>query len=216
MPVREIIVHVLRTIVMCVGLGAVMLALVVGCILLKTPWWLPLVLVILLSLAIVWGTARWHAYWAPISKQAARIPWERADGTPMETVVEIAIVQAGASRTETFRVSIYELEPGLGGKTNRRRKRVKRVMVGDSAELLGIYDRRLWFYIYDRFHARRDGLTCLDVQTGTWLYHRPRTEVEFVDRVKNRRAVIEVEERGRRREIDLTSEPLDKEPARRE
>lgn len=210
MPARDIFVHVLRTIVMSVVLGALMMAIIMGCLLLETPAWLPLVLLMTFVVAIVWGTARWHAYWAPIAKQAARIPWERSDGTPMETVVEIAIVHAaGSSPTETYRVSIYELKPGHGGKPFRRGKRVKRVLISDSAEWLGLHGGRLWFYIYDRFHSRRDGLTCLDVQTGAWLYHRPRAEVEFVDYVRKRRGVIEVEERDRRREIDLASEPLD-------
>ena len=62
-------------------------------------------------------------------RQAARIPWTSRDGMEMETVVEIAMVQAGASsRTETWRVSIYEQNP---------RRRRKRVMIGDSAEFLG-------------------------------------------------------------------------------
>ncbi|MDZ4818874.1 MAG: hypothetical protein SGJ20_07870 [Planctomycetota bacterium] len=33
--------------------------------------------------------------------------------------------------------------------------------------------------------------------------------MEFIDRVKKRRGVIEVEDQGRRREVDLATEPLD-------
>lgn len=210
MLVREIVAHLFRTIALCVGLGALMVGIFLGCFWLNTPWWLLVMLLVCVIVATIWGTARWHAYWAPMAKQAARIPWARSEGTPMETVVEIAIVQAGVhSRTETFRVSIYELERGPAGKANRRRKRIKRVMIGDAVEFLGVYGRRLWFYVYDRFHARRDGLVCLDVQTGEWLYHRSRAEMELVDRGERRRGTIEVEERGQRREIDLSSEPLD-------
>jgi len=89
--------------------------------------------------AVIVGTARWHPYWAPIAKQAARMPWQRADGEQMEMVVEIAIVQSGdATRTETYRVSIYE---------HQSKKRLKRVIIGADVNFLGAFGSRLWFYI---------------------------------------------------------------------
>jgi hypothetical protein len=83
----------------------------------------------------------------------------------METVVEIAIVQSGAAiRTETYRVSVYE---------HQSRKRVKRVIIGDDANFLGAFGSGLWFYIYDRFYARRDGLVCIDMYRGSGFTTNP-------------------------------------------
>ena len=200
MPARDLFIHLLRTVVLCVLLAVFFLALVTASVLWGLSFPILAGLLAVAVAAVIVGTAHWHPYWAPIAKQAARIPWQRSNGVQMETVVEIAIVQSGAlTRTEIYRVSIYE---------HQSKKRLKRVMIGDDANFLGAFRSKLWFYIYDRFYARRDGLVCLHMYTGEWLYHKPQSELEFVRRVGKRQGVIEVLHRGVKKQIDLSTEPM--------
>jgi len=136
--------------------------------------------VVLISLGLtiggyVYWSARWHAYWAPISKPVITKKWTDSADHRMETVVENAIVQAGEYvRSSTLRVSIYNRTTG---------RRLARTVVGETAEFLGLHGIGMWFYIPDRFHARIDGLVCLDPQTGRWIYHVPKSEIRGVNRV---------------------------------
>src|SRR5690606_26234630 len=130
-----------------------------------------------------YGTARWHPYWAPIAKRVARIPWRRDDGAAMETLVERAIVQAGMhTRGEYFRVSIYQCEG---------HRRIARRVLGDEVDFLGAYESGIWFYIRNRFYARRDGLVCVDTQSGEWAYHQSKAMVEAIEKVERMPGVFD-------------------------
>ncbi len=195
-PTRDIFVHIIRTFVLVAVLTAILWGLFYACFFFRLPIPIVVGVIVLYMAAIVFGTARWHAYWAPIAKQVARIPWQRDDGVAMETIIEVAIVHRGPA-WGTYRASIYQQEP---------RKRLKRIMIGDEVKFLGMHGARLWFYLADKFHARRDGLVAMNPQTGEWVYHVPQAELEFVDRVANRRGVIDVLHRGAAKRIDLNDE----------
>lgn len=135
----------------------------------------PYVMMVGIALVIgfyIYWSGPLHAYWAPVSKRMTALKWTSTEGVKMETVVEKAIVQAGSYvRSETLRVSIYECESG---------KRHGRKLIGDDATFLGRHGIGIWFHIADRYHARRDGLVCMDIQTGKWLYHVPKSEIESI------------------------------------
>src|SRR5690606_41867097 len=97
-----------------------------------------------------------------------------------------------------YRISIYEC--GSGKRTQRR-------LIGDSVTYLGIFDSGIWFYIHDRFYARRDGLVCVDVKSCDWLYHQPPSVIEFVDKVDGRPGVIDVVWNGVPTKLDLRVHP---------
>jgi len=192
---RAVFAHVLRTILLVFVGAGVFLGIIVGGILLRAPVALIFGLLALAIFALIYGTARWHAYWAPICKRAAQFAWDRDDGMKMKTIVEIAIVRGGLhTRTGTYRVSIYEL-PG-------KRLR-KRVMIGESVHFFRVFEPGIWFYIYDSFHARRDGLVCVDKKTGAWLYHEPQSVVQLVDDADHRSGVIEIVRNGVLEHFDL-------------
>ncbi len=120
---------------------------------------------------IYWSGPR-HAYWAPAAKRIVALKWTSGDGQKMETVVEKAIVQFGVhGRSEALRVSAYP----VGSERLLWRK-----VVGDNATFLGRHGIGIWFHIADRFHARRDGLVCLDIESGKWLYHVPKSEIQSI------------------------------------
>ncbi len=192
--VRDVIQHIIRTLLL-VGATAALCALV---ILVTIYWkWSPYVMfaaLMAIIVAVVYGTARWHPYWAPIVKQVARIPWQHTNGTAMVTIVEKALVHAGSTQ-ETYRVSIYAL-PG--------HHLVRRQLIGDlSTQWLGVWETGLWFYIGDRFYARRDGIVCLDLQTAAWRYHLSKSEATWEDQDDDQRHLIEVIRAGRSEILDL-------------
>ncbi len=147
-----------------------------------------------LMFAFVYFSARWHPYWAPICKQAMRIPWEREDGTAMETCIEIAIFAAGYSNAAVYRASIYE---------SLTRKRTERRLIGDSVRMLGRFGPGVWFYIDDRFYPRLDGLVCMDIRTCEWLFHQPKAALELDESFKNHQGILNVIWNGNATQVDL-------------
>jgi hypothetical protein len=155
---------------------------------------------VVMGLAFAYFSARWHPYWAPISKQAMRLPWTREDGTAMETCVEIAIFAAGYTNKSVYRVSIYE---------SLTRKRTHRRLIGDGVTTLGRFEPGVWFYIHDRFYPRIDGLVCLDVQTCEWRFHQPKSVIELDEdeSLKCPRGFVNVIWNGTATQLDLRKIP---------
>lgn len=182
----EILKHLVRTLIHIAALLAICGFIFLVTLKLGLPHYVKFFGVMAVILAYVIWSGRMHAYWAPISKRVNAFKWKTVDGRKMETVVEKAIVQAGGYiRTETLRVSIYELESG---------RRIARIMIGDDATYLGRHGIGIWFHIADRYHARRDGLVCLDVKTGKWLHHVPRSEIPYLSPTKSH-SVFSIEDR---------------------
>ncbi len=142
------------------------------------PSYWPLLLSTVLLIGIVFGSAKWHAYFAPIAKTIKVFSWQDA-GSEMETVLEVAQVHAatygGASsiRQETWRISIYDRTRG---------KRKRRIMIGDSVKYLGDIGGYYWFFIEDRFYCPVSGLTAFDRQHADIAFNRPPSEGEFLGR----------------------------------
>lgn len=191
----EIVKHLLRTLIHIAVLAIVFGGIIVLTIKLRLPMMIiPVGVVVLLGGYIYWS-ARWHAYWAPVSKKVMGKKWNLATGEAMETVVENAIIQAGGSvQTVTLRLSIYNLETG---------RRVFRRCIGDDVVFLGVHGMGIWFFIEDRFHARRDGLVCVDVQTGEWIYHVPKSEIRSIEKGKKNGQVFAEMADGEVRELPL-------------
>ncbi|MEM1227873.1 MAG: hypothetical protein AAGJ40_19455 [Planctomycetota bacterium] len=190
--------HFFRTLIQIGLVAAAMGGIVVGTILLGLPPVLiPVGMVVLIG-GYIYGSARWHAHWAPHAKRVAARRWTTDAGEEMETVIEKAIVQAGAStRSETLRVSIYVLSTG---------RRAARRLIGDDAEFLGFHGIGLWFHIADRFHARRDGLVCVDLHTGRWIYHQPKSEIPELTRTKTKGVYQIEDDEGTHHEINLNEQ----------
>lgn len=163
--------HLLRT------LGLV-LALAGGAVL--AFWLLPPLVAGGITLAglvlVVVYTGRLQAHWTPVSDRVARFSWKDAQGIPHETVVELARLESptfgGLStvRSRILRVSAYRIQG--------KRRRVKRVLVGDDAEWLGEHGGRLWFLVRSRYHSGRKGLVAHDRQTLAVAAHHPGEGVE--------------------------------------
>jgi hypothetical protein len=199
---REIVIHVLRTIALCLGGAALLYAAIYGMIYLRfSPYLLFGVLFGGIG-AWIYFSARWHPYWAPIAKDVLRKPWVRDDGVKMVTVVEVAIIQASYVRLEVYRVSIYE-QQGM--------RRVKRRLVGDDATFLGLIHDGLWFYIDDRFYGRKDGLVCVDMRTGDWVYHQPKSKVQLVEAIPGKTGTIDVVWEGERKRVELKEIEVERE-----
>ena len=174
--------HLFRTVLMVLSLTVIFIALLVGAILLRVPPVAILIGVAVLFGVFVIGSARWHAYWAPMAKTMACFKWQNSVHENMETVVENAIVQVGMSgQASTLRVSIYNRTTG---------KRLCRRLIGDDATYLGLHGCGLWFFIHDRFHARKDGLVCVDRATASWLYHRPQAELRYVSEARQHGTIL--------------------------
>ncbi|MEM0968167.1 MAG: hypothetical protein AAGJ31_02345 [Verrucomicrobiota bacterium] len=186
-----------RTILQMIVLGATIFLFIYLSSLIKLPASVIVIGVIAITGAYIYFSARWHAYWAPISKTVHKQKWKGPTGEAMETVVENAIVQAGSYvRAETLRVSIYD---------RQNKRRVARIMVGDDARFLGSPGMGFWFYIADKFHARLDGLVCLDIRKGTWIYHKPKSEISEVE--LTRTSVISFEDaEGNKTSMDLKAQ----------
>ncbi len=207
MSTAEVFAHIVRTIVMTGLMAALFIGAFLAMIYLKIPVYWMFAVITCLVVAVVYGTARWHPYWAPMAKRVARIPWDRDDGTKMETLIEMAIVQAGLyTRTETYRISIGEC---------KSRKRTKRRLIGENATYLGAFDSGIWFYIHDRFYARRDGLVCVGLRSGDWRYHQPKSVIEFVDQAGKRPGLIDVIWNGVPKQLDLRNNPPEMEANQR-
>lgn len=196
--ILEVARHVLRTMVMVFVGAAFFIGITVAMIFLEVNAYVVMVTPMVLLLAFVYFSARWHPYWAPISKHVMRIPWSQDDGTAMETCIEIAIFAAGNSNTSVYRASIYESLTG---------KRIKRCLIGDSVTLLGHFDPGVWFYIHDRFYPRLDGLVCLDIRTCEWRFHQPQSVIELDESATNRQGVLNVIRNGIATQIDLQRIP---------
>lgn len=198
----EILKHFLRTLLI-VFVGAILFyGFIYLMISLKVNMYFTLATPVCAGLAYAYFSARWHPYWAPICKQAMRLPWTREDGTAMETCVEIAIFAAGKSNTRVYRASIYE---------SVTRKRIHRVLIGDAVTVLGHFEHGVWFYIHDRFYPRIDGLVCLDVPTCKWRFHQPKSVIELDEdeSLKSRRGFVNVIWNGIATQIDLRTFPSD-------
>lgn len=168
----EILKHFGRTLLHMAGIALAIFVIVIVTVKLGlSPYVMMVGIALVIGFYIYWSGPL-HAYWAPVSKRMTALKWTSTEGVKMETVVEKAIVQAGSYvRSETLRVSIYECESG---------KRHGRKLIGDDATFLGRHGIGIWFHIADRYHARRDGLVCMDIQTGKWLYHVPKSEIESI------------------------------------
>lgn len=195
----EILKHFGRTLLHMAGIALAIFVIVIVTVKLGlSPYVIMVGIVLVIGMYIYWSGPL-HAYWAPVSKRMAALKWNSIDGVKMETVVEKAIVQAGAHvRSETLRVSIYECESG---------RRHERKLIGDDATFLGQHGIGIWFHIADRFHARRDGLVCMEIETGKWLYHVPKSEIEHLSPTKSKGIYsIEDDEENELRVIDLAKE----------
>jgi len=188
-----------RTLVHMAVIGlAILLIIVVTVKLGLSPYVILAGIALVIGFYVYWSGPR-HAHWAPVSKRVAALKWTSAEGARMETVVEKAVVQAGPHvRSETLRVSIYECDS---------RRRHERKVIGDDATFLGRHGIGIWFHIADRYHARRDGLVCMDVETGRWLYHAPKSEIPHLSPTRSKGIYsIEDEEENETGTIDLNSE----------
>ncbi len=194
----EIIKHLLRTLVIIVVGVLLFYGLFFAMFFLRVNPYVIVFTPMVLLFAFVYFSARWHPYWAPISKQAMRLPWSQDDGMPMETCIEIAIFAAGYSNKSVYRASIYEC---------LTRKRTKRILIGDGVTMLGRFTPVVWFYIHDRFYPRLDGLVCLDVRTCKWIFHRPKSVIELDESVNSRREILNVIWNGTATQIDLREIP---------
>ena len=192
----EIVKHLLRTLLMICGGVILLYAWFHLMFFLRVNPYLIVFGPVAMGVAFAYFSARWHPYWAPISKPVMRLPWSREDGTAMETCIEIAIFAAGYSNTRVYRASIYE---------SSTRKRTKRVLIGDSVTMLGRFEPGVWFYIHDRFYPRIDGLVCLDAQTCAWRFHQPKSvmELDEDESLKSRRGFVNVIWNGTATQIDL-------------
>lgn len=196
----EILKHILRTLVIVVVGTILFIGIFLAMLFLGVHAYVILATLFVLGSAFVYFSARWHPYWAPISKQAMRLPWTREDGTAMETCVEIAIFAAGYTNTSVYRVSIYE---------SLTRKRTHRRLIGDGVTMLGRFEPGVWFYIHDRFYPRIDGLVCLDVQTCEWRFHQPKSVIELDEdeSLKCPRGFVNVIWNGTATQLDLRKIP---------
>ncbi|MFG0290414.1 MAG: hypothetical protein ACF8CQ_19705 [Rhodopirellula sp. JB044] len=177
---------------------ALAIALAVGFVVLLGYPKLILPAVFLVMGVYIYGSARWHAYWAPVAKKVMSQPWTSSTGEAMETVVENAVVQLNAfSQSHTLRVSIYRRDDG---------RRVQRTMIGDDATFLGVHGIGLWFYIEDRFYARISGLVCVDRETGDFIYHVPRSEIAAVEKGRKRGQIFAEDREGNTTEMQLADE----------
>ena len=122
--------------------------------------------------AFTYHSGRWFAYRTPHAKDLHRFRWTSNDGDKMESCVENAAVFSGHIETTIIRVSIYN---------RTRKKRAKRRLIGDNAEYLRKKGEGFWFLIHDRFHARKDGLVCVDRKTGEVLFHQPKKQIDMDD-----------------------------------
>jgi len=123
-------------------------------------------------IAFVYHSARVFPYLTPYADDKSRYRWTTSDGDRMESCVEDAIVETPTTVSRTLRVSIYN---------RTKRKRLKRLMIGDDARYFGDREGGFWFLIRDRFHARKDGLLCVDRMTGEILFHLPKKQLEMDD-----------------------------------
>lgn len=187
--------HLARTVVLVLVLAFVFLALVAGAIVLRLN---PILLVsglVVLVIGVVYGTARWHPWWAPLAKSIRKIRWENSQGLSMETVVEVAQVQAGSAVQEVWRLSIYE---------SVSRRRVHRQLVGDRVDYLGVHGPGIWFFLSSRFYSGRDGLICLDSTNGKLLYHWPKRIVQRVEENDETPGLVELLWNGAAVHFDLS------------
>lgn len=194
---KEIFQHLLRTLLLiAASLAAISASVGIATwIGVRNPY-VYMAILVFWAWAIIYGTARWHPYWAPVSKRASRIPWTRDDSVKMETLIEYAIVQAGMSAHQYLRVSIRECETG---------KLFRRRVIGDEVTLLGKFGNGIWCYIHDKFYARRDGLVCLDLRSCEWTYHEPQSQVELPDDAHPRKGILQIERDGVLTEVDLNT-----------
>ena len=192
--------HFLRTILLVVfaliGI-AVLLTVVIGLGITRNVYVI-LAIVAFYMIALVYYTATWHVYWAPTAIQKHRTTWTADDGTPMETVVENAVLNLDeyGSTAGCMRVSVNQCESG---------KCVKRLVIGDDVEFLGVFGDYIWFYIHSRFYAKRDGLVSLDRKTCQWAYHEPRKSVEIEEesRHRNGSGIVQVIRNGVSAKVNL-------------
>lgn len=191
---REIVVHLVRTLALCLGGAALLYATIYATIYFRLSPYLMFALIFGGIAAWVYFSARWHPYWAPIAKPVHRKRWVREDGAKMLTVVEVSIVETQAARLETYRISIYK-QPGMW--------RIRRRVLGDDVVFLGRIREGLWFYIHDPFYARKDGLVCVDARSGDWIYHQPQSKVQFVESIQGQTGTIEVIWAGTPKRLDL-------------
>ncbi|MEM9479060.1 MAG: hypothetical protein AAGA58_05280 [Verrucomicrobiota bacterium] len=193
----EIAKHLLRTFLIIALLAGVMVTLP---FILPVQIAFPLIFVMLFGFIIL--SPRWHAHWAPVAKRVASCSWENDRGEKMESVVENAQIQVGMGNpASVLRVSIYN-------RTSRRR--LRRVLIGDNASFVGRQGLGFWFFIYDRFHARRDGLVCVNEKTGDFAWHLPRKKAEWTgERSRGGSMVMENPETEESFEINLASPPND-------
>lgn len=167
---------------------------------LALPAWTVLAAIGLFFGLYIWYSARWHAYWAPVSVPVQSFKWKSDSGDFMESVIEKAQVHAASStasvvKSETLRISIYN---------RTARKRLKRIMIGDDADYLCTRANIFWFYIRDRFHARLDGLVGYDRQSGELVFHQPKQQVTYLSK-GSRPGVLEVECGGVQQQLDLAA-----------
>ena len=200
-PWREIVVHLLRTVALCLGGAALLYATIYASIYFRLSPYLMFAIIFGGIAAWVYFSAGWHPYWAPIAKPVHRTPWVREDGAKMLTVVEVSVMETKSFRLETYRVSIYK-QPG--------KWRVRRRVIGDDVVFLGSIREGLWFYIQDPFYARKDGLVCVDARSGDWIYHQPKSKVEFVKSSKDQAGTIDVIWDGTRKRLQLHELELDR------
>ncbi|SMP73142.1 hypothetical protein SAMN06265222_11632 [Neorhodopirellula lusitana] len=181
----EIFKHLLRTLALMAGLGAVWGILFVAMLytgLVKTA----LTMMMLSTLAFIYFSARWHAYWAPIADTVNKYRWIDSHGEQMETLVENAVMQVGSGTSKTLRVSFYNRTTG---------KRLRRIMIGDSSTFCGARKSGLWFFIHDRSHARKDGIVCIDRKTGDCLFYQPKKQLDMDDEDALDAALVEAQNR---------------------
>ena len=194
----EIAKHLIRvSAIVCmtaVFLGAVVMAMIYF----HFPIVLMLFVLIGLIVPVVYFYSLWAPAWAPVSKPIARSRWQREDGTDMDTVVELAQLALEDSSFECYRVSMYE---------STRFKRRKCQVIGDHVTYLGTFPSGIWFYIHNRFYARRDGLVCLCTRTFEWLYLEPKSEVLLSEELNQQSSKINVTRKGEDMRLDLATLP---------
>ena len=187
-----ILVHFLRTVLV--------VATIVGLTFLLA-FWAPILLLpyAVLLLWFFFYYAKWSAYYAPIAKEFKKRNWTSEEGHEMESILEKAQMHTpilgGTSviRQEIWRFSVYD---------RIRKRRTRRVMIGDDAIYFGQPGGYNWFYVDGRYYCKVSGLVAFDRETGEIKFNRPKKEMTFSD-LTNKSHIIEMDVKDKVVLVDL-------------